>query len=97
MEVFDQSLNRLSTDGLNGVVQLLRERLNRGLAVLQSPEMGRQPASPVTENQLICIGVISLLAAGMLVVCSFAPFCWCCAGYFILAWAALAIAACLAS
>jgi hypothetical protein len=38
----------------------------------------------------------SALAAIMMAICMFTPFCWCCGGYAIIAWLVVYIAACLA-
>ncbi len=79
--VWEESLDRLREDGLNGAVRLLRERLERAVEVLQSPRMGAQPASPQTLGQLICIGVVSALAAALMVACWFD--CLTCSGFLI--------------
>ena len=93
--VWEQSVNRLRADGLNGGIQLLKERLESGVEALLSPQMGREPASPRTTNQLICIGIFSAMATVMMAICGFTPFCWCCGGYAIIIWLALMIAGCL--
>lgn len=93
---FDESVDRALGEGLDGAARLLRERLERGLEAVQSPEMGRQPASPQTTNQLICIGVFSAIAVLQMIACGVAQFCWCCFGWVVMAWLAAMIALCLA-
>jgi hypothetical protein len=93
--VWEESLDRLREDGLNGAVGLLRECLERAVEVLQSPRMGSEPASPQTVGQLICIGIFSAMAGAMMVACWFD--CLTCAGYLIIAWLAVMIGICLAS
>jgi hypothetical protein len=95
--VFDESVDRALAGGLDGVARLLRERLERGLEALQSPEMGRQHASPQTESQLICIGIFSAMAVVQMIACGVATFCWCCIGWLIMAWLAAMIALCWAA
>jgi hypothetical protein len=92
--VWEESLDRLREDGLNGVARLLKERLERAVEVLRSPRMGSESASPQTVGQLICIGIASALAATMMVACWFG--CFTCGGYAIIIWLAAAIALCLA-
>jgi hypothetical protein len=93
--VFDESVSSILSDGLNGGVQLLRAYLLRGISALESPEMGRQPASPLTENQVICIGIASAVGTILMVICAAIWMCWCCYGWMILAITAVAIGFCL--
>jgi hypothetical protein len=95
--IFDESLDRLVADGLDGAVSLLRERLERGLSALESPTMGRQLASPITQNQTICIGIVSGVAVILAIICAATPYCWCCWGWVIIAQLVIAIGICLAS
>ena len=95
--IFDESLDRLVADGLDGAVSLLRERLERGLSTLESPTMGRQLASPITQNQTICIGIVSGVAVIEAIICAATEFCWCCWGWVIIAQLAIGILICLAS
>jgi hypothetical protein len=90
--VWEESLGRLREDGLNGATRLLRERLERAAEVLQSPRMGSEPASPQTVGQLVCVGVVSALAAGMMVACWFS--CFTCYGVEIILWLAAVILLC---
>ena len=92
---FDESLDRVVRDPLSGAAQLLREALERGLEALQTPEMGRQPASPQTGARQFCMNVSYAIAAAMMVACIFAPFCWCCGAPSIGIWLAANLAGCL--
>jgi hypothetical protein len=93
---FNQAFDRVAADGLEGLAELLKERLDQAAQVLESPELGRQPASPLTGWQLAaCIGVASTLAAAAMLACILAPFCWCCFGSAVAASAVTAITACI--
>ena len=81
---FDESVDRGLGEGLNGATRLLRERLERGVEALQSPEMGREPASPQTQNQLVCIGIFSAMAVIAMIMCGVSWGCWCCIGVWII-------------
>jgi hypothetical protein len=79
-EGLSESLDRARAEGLDGAARLLRERLEAGMQALQSPGMGREHASPLTENQTICLGIVSAVATAMMIACAVSPYCWCCGG-----------------
>jgi hypothetical protein len=91
----DEALDHIRVDGVNGGTRFLKEHLEQGLQALQSPEMGRQRASPLTELTIVCISIIVALAAIALAVCGFLPFCWCCFGVALAIGTAVGVAACL--
>lgn len=91
----DQSLDRLRSDGLDGAVSFVRENLERGLRAVDSPAMGRQPASPLMEATRICISIAVAAAAIALIVCACWPWCWCCYTVVIAAGTAAAVGVCL--
>jgi hypothetical protein len=91
---FDECMATIQADGLNGVARLLRESLEGGLQAVQTPEMGRQHASPQTGNRQFCINAVLASAAGMLAACFFIPFCWCCAAGAVVAWMMGALLGC---
>jgi len=96
MQVFSESLDRARAEGLDGAARLLRERLEAGMQALQSPGMGREQASPLTQNQTICLGIVSAMATAMMIACAFAPYCWCCGWWVIILWLAAAQILCIA-
>lgn len=91
--LIDEALDRARDDGLNGVAGLLRQRLERGLQDLQSPNMGREHAT-LSRTQLLCIGIVSAVCTAAMIACAFIPACWCCLGYWIIASLIVSIAYC---
>jgi hypothetical protein len=93
--VFEESLDRIQADGLDGGANLLRERLGRALEAIQSTNWGRGLASPLTTGQIACIGIFSAMATIMMILCGITPFCWCCRGAPIIVWLVLMLTGCL--
>jgi hypothetical protein len=91
---FDESMTVIQDEGLEGAARLLKESLDGGLEAIQAPEMGRQPASPQTGNRQFCINAVLASAAGMLLACFIAPFCWCCAAGAVVVWMMGALLGC---
>ncbi|WP_432510678.1 hypothetical protein [Kineococcus sp. SYSU DK001] len=80
---------------VDGVLNLLEERLSRAVTDVDDPEMGRQPASPVMTAQEICITVMIAETMISFAACWFIPFCWCCAALWILGTLAPKMATCV--
>lgn len=94
VRIVDESLDRM-TAGVDRGIRSLRTQLERGLAAMESPGLGRQLASPITEQQTICIGIVSAAATLMGIGCAVSWGCWCCAWFVIIAFLAAAILICL--
>jgi hypothetical protein len=91
-ELLDETVRRAASDGLDGSVRLLRDRLERAVSGLAAPEMGQQPASPDTVAVLICVaGTLAVMVAALL-ICSFT--CLCCVTPLILIFAFINIVGC---
>jgi hypothetical protein len=93
--LWDESLDRIRADGLRGGVALFRDRIERWIEALNSPEMGRQSASPISEGALACIAAWTVLGGVIIAACCY----WwaCCCGYAVLIWVAGNVAICLAA
>ena len=70
--------DRLLAEGVTGVVAFVREGLERAIRAVASPEMGRQPASPLMEATLLCIKIAIGAASIAFIICAVWPYCWCC-------------------
>jgi hypothetical protein len=90
--LLDESIERVAGGDLNGIARLLRERLSRALEERNSPEMGRQPASPLSVNQWICLGVAIGLSIIAIIGCILTWFCGCCWIWILIAWGASTLA-----
>jgi hypothetical protein len=121
MANYDESLDRLHVDGLNGIVRQLRAGLERWRDALETPEIGRQAAvdddgggddgdggdgggrggggggggDGFNLGQVACVAFWSAIAAGLLLACIIALFCWCCAANAIAGWYAGEVFRCL--
>lgn len=73
--IADDLFARLSEDPLNGWADFLESWLNRAVEELQSPEMGRQNASPRTVITAICIASAYAGFAVGIIVCLIWGFC----------------------
>lgn len=94
VRIVDDALDGM-TGGIDQAIGKLRTQLERGLAAMESPGLGRQLASPITEQQTICIGIASAAATLMGIACAVSYGCWCCAWFVIMAFLAAAILICL--
>jgi hypothetical protein len=94
MGIVNRGAAALTGGGLDGIVSELRDVMERGLAAAEHPEMGRQPASPISEARAACVAVAWVAFAVAMGICSVITFCWCCAWPFIVAGLAIALTAC---
>jgi len=92
--IIDRGTNVLIERGLPGIVGELRSAAESGLRATQHPEMGRQPASPISAARGACIAAAWVLAAVALAICSVITFCWCCAWPWIAVGLAVALTVC---
>lgn len=94
MGIVERSAEALVGGGLDGIVGELRNVMERGLAAAEHPEMGRQPASPISTARAACVATAWIAFGVAIAVCSAIDFCWCCAWPFIVAGLAVALTAC---
>jgi hypothetical protein len=95
LKIYDETFASLREGGLRGVTQLLDQRLVSALAARDLPGMGREEASPLSQNQWICLAVVAAATAIALAVCLAAYGCWCCYWFWILVADAASVAACV--
>lgn len=95
MALAETAWARVRDEGLAGVADHLRAALQRADEAFASPEMGRQPASPLAEATRVCITIAVAAAAIALAVCGFVYMCWCCFFWPIVAACTAAVAVCL--
>lgn len=94
LPMISRGADALIEGGLDGIVGELRDVMELGLAAAEHPEMGRQPASPISAARGACIAAAWVAAAVALAICSVVTFCWCCAWPFIAAALAVALTIC---
>jgi hypothetical protein len=90
----DRGTDVLIERGFPGIVGELRSAAESGLQATQHPEMGRQPASPISTARAVCIATawgVALVAFG---ICLLVYLCWCCAWPFIALALGIATTAC---
>jgi hypothetical protein len=94
LTIIETSAERVIQGGFEAAVSDLRVTLQRGLEAAEHPEMGRQPASPISTARGICIAAAWVAAAVALGICSAITFCWCCFWPVIAVVLAVALTAC---